>query len=434
MFSIIGRNEDNLFEVKDSKDGVVEAFPREVFIVSRDLLNLNFVNYGIILKATDEIRQDIQKDIKEFEVTTNNIKDNENNEVVNEQNEEESSVQTTEDENSNLDKSKEDILVPINNEIVNDISEICNINEVTNNVNEVKYTNSQNRVIKDLFKKPNEISSLSNITNNNVIEEKVSEEYNTSLDNNNSYIEKLIRNTVQTNQKRIIELNNNDTLNNLSKGIMEDLYIVNTDKAILLLNLFKYNELDDIPDYSMGFIDKSTLMYREIYNSPLIMYCTRRNDYLLLIKRYPKITINKIRFDLDGLKKRIIGNPFKITNATIHYMPTNYESYYFLFIISKKFGCIAYILLIDMKLRGQYYVYKVDNTDVQNWLNNNIYYRKVFEDGTISYNECSEIEISNINVYESLDMQIRTNLTVDNKILEINFTNSVERTEARVIN
>ena len=148
MFSIIGRNEDNLFEVKDSKDGVVEAFPREVFIVSRDLLNLNFVNYGIILKATDEIRQVIQKDIKEFEVTTNNIKDNENNEVVNEQNEEESSVQTTEDENSNLDKSKEDILVPINNEIVNDISEICNINGVTNNVNEVKCKESFKKRVK----------------------------------------------------------------------------------------------------------------------------------------------------------------------------------------------------------------------------------------------------------------------------------------------
>ena len=303
---------------------------------------------------------------------------------------------------------------------VNDLDSDLNNESIENDFE----STSDLDVFGDNFSESSDTDSKGNDSSVGIIE--------TKSENDDNVIENLIRNCVDTFQTKFKRLEDDQVVNHFTRGIMTTLFYKEVGGKVLIFNLHKTNPEDVMPNFSIGYIDKTTITYRELYKSSNVFYFACRSDYIVLLKRDYKITINCI--NLSTLKTRIIGKPFKLNKALVRFLPTNLDDYFFIEIISIKLGCVGFFMLLDMTLSGNFYPYKVSDASVQQWLNQNVYYRESTEDDTKLICESHFLNLENIEITDNIKVTITSDVSNDSSgSLLMKFSNNIDSTIAEII-
>ena len=421
MFVIREKNDEGKIGVLDTRDNAVDYFTREQIIIYHEDFGIDYTNYDELesiakvdnVQNNTEFDDDLFNSAQEVEVPTYSSDDLFNSEQeVEIPNYNFNDVISSEDFERGGDFDS-DFVRPTPTASTHNQEE--SISNTQTNINNTPIQQVQNSIPMDantLQPIVAQINQDQQILPNPIIE--------------------LINSVVSTFQDEIIELNVNDSVNQSNIKFVTALYYINLPDKVILFNLHKYDDLDKLglPNYCVGYIDKNTRIFREMYNSDSPFFFTHRTNYVVLIKRDERMTINKI--DLRTFKTRIIGNPIKLKHAIINLINTDQDDYFFVSIMSIKSGSIGFMLLIDMSLKGVYYPYKINSDDISEWFNDNVYYRLRLEESFKTICSCESIIIKSLNISDVIDIKFITDVTRDDKVMHITYAKSLESSNASI--
>lgn len=405
MFVLREKNEQGQIGVLDTTDNVVDYFPRNKIILFFEDLGIEYTNY-------DDLEKIVGLEEKE---------------------------EKTSDYGNNLfDLPQEDDTVEMSSSDFGDdmFSSDSDFEAPTLTIPSDEFSSSEFDNDSDLGFEAPKLTEVPKVTQQDITPIPTIQPIMQSEQqlNQNNDAENLIKKVITTFQDNLIEVKINDCINQHTYGFIVSLYYINLSDKIILLNLHKYSEESEcfgLPKYCVGYIDKNTEIFREMYNSDNPFFFTYRKDYIVLIKRDTKFTVN--RLDLRIFKARIVGNPVKLKYATINFLCTDSENYYIVDIISRKKGTIGFLLLIDMTLKGDYYPYQVNNEEIQDWTNNNMFYREKLDDKTYNIvRSCNNIVIKDLSVTRNINLKFTTDIAESDKYLSILFEKTVANSSAKI--